>query len=101
MRRRTLLAGAGAAAVASLSVTRRVLADTLDDVKKRGTLVVGTEAEYVPYEFYKDGKIVGYDPDIIQILSTSSASRHSLSTPPGTASSRRSTPVSSTSSSPA
>lgn len=68
MRRRTLLAGAGAAAVASLSVTRRVLADTLDDVKKRGTLVVGTEAEYVPYEFYKDGKIVGYDPDIIQIF---------------------------------
>jgi polar amino acid transport system substrate-binding protein len=36
----------------------------LDTVKKRGTLMVGTEAAYVPYEFFKDGKIVGYDPDI-------------------------------------
>ncbi len=40
-------------------------ADTLDEVKKRGTLVVGMEAAYVPYEFFKDGKIIGYDPDII------------------------------------
>ena len=34
-------------------------------MKKRGTLVVGMEAAYVPYEFFKDGKIIGYDPDII------------------------------------
>jgi polar amino acid transport system substrate-binding protein len=26
------------------------------------------EAEYVPYEFIKDGKIIGYDPDIIDIF---------------------------------
>ena len=24
--------------------------------------IVGTEAAYVPYEFVKDGKIIGYDP---------------------------------------
>ncbi len=65
MERRTLLAGAGSAALLGLAATRRAYADTLDEVKKRGTLVVGMEAAYVPYEFFKDGKIIGYDPDII------------------------------------
>jgi polar amino acid transport system substrate-binding protein len=66
MRRRTLLTGAGTLALLGLPAVRPARADTLDAVKKRGTLVVGLEAEYVPYEFYKDGVIVGYDPDIIQ-----------------------------------
>ena len=65
MRRRTLLTGAGAAGLVGLSSVRPARADTLDEVKKRGTLVVGMEVAYVPYEFFKDGKIVGYDPDII------------------------------------
>ncbi len=26
------------------------------------------EAAYVPYEFFKDGKIIGYDPDIIDLF---------------------------------
>jgi polar amino acid transport system substrate-binding protein len=65
MLRRTVLAGAGSAAFLSLAGTRAARADTLDEVKKRGTLVVGMEAAYVPYEFFKDGKIIGYDPDII------------------------------------
>jgi len=30
--------------------------------------MIGTEAAYVPYEFVKDGKIIGYDPDIIEIM---------------------------------
>ena len=68
MERRTLLAGAGSAALLGLATTRQAHADTLDDVKKRGTLVVGTEAAYVPYEFFKDGKIIGYDPDIIDYI---------------------------------
>jgi polar amino acid transport system substrate-binding protein len=65
MLRRTLLTGAGAASLVGLSAGRPARADTLDEVKKRGTLVVGMEVAYVPYEFFKDGKIVGYDPDII------------------------------------
>ena len=40
----------------------------MDEVKKRGTLIVGTEAAYVPYEFFKDGKIIGYDPDITDVM---------------------------------
>jgi polar amino acid transport system substrate-binding protein len=66
MERRTLLAGAGSATLLSLAGTRRAYADTLDEVKKRGVLVVGTEAAYVPYEFFKDGKIIGDDPDIVE-----------------------------------
>ena len=42
-------------------------------MKKRGTLIVGMEAAYVPYEFFKDGKIIGYDPDIIDVWPRSSA----------------------------
>ena len=66
MLRRTVLTGAGSAALFGLAGTRAARADTLDEVKKRGTLVVGMEAAYVPYEFFKDGKIIGYDPDIIE-----------------------------------
>ncbi len=66
MLRRTVLTGAGSAALWGLAGTRAARADTLDEVKKRGTLVVGMEAAYVPYEFFKDGKIIGYDPDIIE-----------------------------------
>jgi polar amino acid transport system substrate-binding protein len=64
MLRRTVLTGA-AAGLMSIGSAR---ADTLDEVKKRGLLTVGTEAAYVPYEFFKDGKIVGYDPDIADII---------------------------------
>ncbi|HLI14033.1 MAG TPA: transporter substrate-binding domain-containing protein [Alphaproteobacteria bacterium] len=40
-------------------------ADALDDIKKRGTLIVGTKADYRPYG-YRDpsGKIVGIEPDL-------------------------------------
>jgi polar amino acid transport system substrate-binding protein len=68
MRRRTLLTAAGSAALLSLpAIHRAQAADTLAEVKKRGTLIVGMEAAYVPYEFFKDGKIIGYDPDIIDV----------------------------------
>jgi polar amino acid transport system substrate-binding protein len=65
MRRRTLLTGAGATGLLALPAIRTARADTMDEVKKRGTLIVGMEVAYVPYEFFKDGVIVGYDPDII------------------------------------
>jgi polar amino acid transport system substrate-binding protein len=68
MRRRTLFTAAGSAALLSLPAIRPArAADTLAEVKKRGTLIVGMEAAYVPYEFFKDGKIIGYDPDIIDV----------------------------------
>ena len=37
----------------------------LQEIKKRNKLVVGTEADFAPFEFVEDGKIVGYGPDIL------------------------------------
>jgi polar amino acid transport system substrate-binding protein len=68
MLRRSVLAGSAAAVGLSLFRVRGARADALEEVKKRGTLMIGTEAAYVPYEFVKDGKIIGYDPDIIDIM---------------------------------
>jgi polar amino acid transport system substrate-binding protein len=68
MFRRSVLAGAGAASAVGMASIRPARADTLEAVKKRGTLMVGTEAAYVPYEFFKDGKIIGYDPDITDLM---------------------------------
>jgi polar amino acid transport system substrate-binding protein len=68
MLRRSLLIGSAAMAGVNLVAIGGARADTLEEVKKRGTLVIGTEAAYVPYEFVKDGKIIGYDPDIIEIM---------------------------------
>ena len=40
-------------------------ADALDDIKKRGTLIVGTKADYKPYGFRDPaGNIVGLEPDL-------------------------------------
>jgi polar amino acid transport system substrate-binding protein len=68
MLRRSLLVGSAAVAGLNLLSLGAVRADTLEEVKKRGTLSIGTEAAYVPYEFVKDGNIIGYDPDIIDII---------------------------------
>jgi polar amino acid transport system substrate-binding protein len=68
MRRRTLLTSTCATGVLALPALRAARADTMADAKKRGTLVIGCEAAYVPYEFFKDGQIVGYDPDIMAII---------------------------------
>jgi polar amino acid transport system substrate-binding protein len=37
----------------------------LAQIKARGKIVVATEAAYAPFEFIQDGKIVGYDKDVL------------------------------------
>lgn len=39
---------------------------TLDQIKKKGKLVVATEAAYEPFEYLDGDKIIGYDADIFQ-----------------------------------
>jgi polar amino acid transport system substrate-binding protein len=40
-------------------------ADVLDDIKKRGTLIVGVKADYKPFGFRDpSGAIVGFEPDL-------------------------------------
>jgi polar amino acid transport system substrate-binding protein len=43
-------------------------AGTLDEMKKQGKVTVGTEAAYYPFEFIENGKIVGYDKDILDAI---------------------------------
>ena len=40
-------------------------ATDLAEIKRRGTLVVGTSADYQPFEYVQDGEIVGYDKDVL------------------------------------
>lgn len=42
--------------------------DSLAKVRQAGTLNVGTEAAYPPYEFVQNGQIVGYDKDILDYV---------------------------------
>ena len=41
-------------------------ADLLAKIKERGEFIVGTEARFPPFEFVKEGKIVGYSTDIME-----------------------------------
>ena len=44
------------------------LAGLFDDIKKRGQVTVATEAAYYPFEFVEEGKIVGYDKEILDAI---------------------------------
>jgi polar amino acid transport system substrate-binding protein len=67
MLRRSLIRAAGAGLLAMPAI-HSARADTLDNAKKKGVLTIGTEAAYVPYEYVKDGKIIGYDVDIADAI---------------------------------
>jgi polar amino acid transport system substrate-binding protein len=41
-------------------------ADLLEEIKQRGTFVVGTEARFPPFEFVEGGEIVGYSADMME-----------------------------------
>ena len=54
-----------AAGVAFAMLTAQASAGKLDDIKSRGTLVVGTKADYKPFGFRDpSGAIVGIEPDL-------------------------------------
>jgi polar amino acid transport system substrate-binding protein len=43
-------------------------ADLLATVKQKKEIVIGTEAQYAPFEFIQDGKIVGYSADLLAVI---------------------------------
>lgn len=45
-----------------------VLGASLEEIKKRGYMIVATEDDYPPFEFIKDGKPVGLHHDLVVIL---------------------------------
>src|SRR3984885_2646944 len=47
---------------------RAASAATLDEIKKRGYLIVATEDDFRPFEFVKDGKPTGFDNELLEDL---------------------------------
>ena len=43
-------------------------AGLFDEIKQKGVVSVATEAAYPPFEFVQDGKIVGYDEDLLHAI---------------------------------
>ena len=43
-------------------------AASLEEIKKRGYLIVATEDDYRPFEFVKDGKPTGFDNELVEEL---------------------------------
>jgi len=67
MRPRILFAAI--AAIAGFAVTSSLHAQTLDKIRQRGVLVVGTKADYKPFGFRDpSGSIVGFEPDLAKDL---------------------------------
>jgi polar amino acid transport system substrate-binding protein len=54
-----------AAALLAANIGAAKAAGLLEEIKKRGKIVVATEAAFEPFEFVLDGKIVGYNMDIL------------------------------------
>ncbi|MBV9201029.1 MAG: transporter substrate-binding domain-containing protein, partial [Alphaproteobacteria bacterium] len=53
------------AVLAALAVAMPATAQTLDKIKQRGVLTVGTKADYNPFGFRDpSGAIVGFEPDL-------------------------------------
>src|SRR3546814_7150304 len=64
---KTLALAAGIAALATAATTSGASADVIDDIRKRGKLIVGVKADYAPYGYLSsDGKVVGLEPDLAQ-----------------------------------
>jgi polar amino acid transport system substrate-binding protein len=63
--RKTLGSLAGGICLALVASQQAFAETTLEKIKRTGELTVGTEAAFPPFEFVKDGKIVGYGSDIL------------------------------------
>ena len=56
------------AAVFVLPLAMKAQAASLDEIKKRGYLIVATEDDFRPFEFIKDGKPTGFDNELVDDL---------------------------------
>jgi polar amino acid transport system substrate-binding protein len=64
--RRALAFGGALALTMAVADAPPAQADLLEEIKQRGTLVVGTEARFPPFEFVEGGEIVGYSSDMME-----------------------------------
>ena len=68
LNRRLLLGTAAAAAASWLPLSVRASGLTLAQIKASVELRIGCEAAYVPFTYRQDGKIVGYDVELAELL---------------------------------
>ena len=61
---RSLVAPLALVAALALHTASPARADLLDDIKRRGTMTIATEARYPPFEYVENGKIVGYATEL-------------------------------------
>ena len=54
--------------LAAIAIAPRANAATLEEIKKRGYMVVATEDDFRPFEFVKDGKPTGFDNEMVEAL---------------------------------
>src|SRR5579871_2122937 len=60
---------AAISAIAGLAAASSLHAQTLEKIKQRGVLVVGSKADYKPFGFRDaSGAIVGFEPDIAKLV---------------------------------
>jgi polar amino acid transport system substrate-binding protein len=62
------LSGLLAACLLATAPPQRADAATLDEIKKRGHMIVATEDDFRPFEFVKDGKPTGFDNELVEEL---------------------------------
>lgn len=67
-RRDALRTAAAASLVTLVGLPRTGRAAGLADIRQRGFLTVATEDDYQPFEFTKDGKLTGYDMELLDLL---------------------------------
>ncbi|AKH20136.1 transporter substrate-binding domain-containing protein [Sedimenticola thiotaurini] len=56
------------AATLALNPLQATAADLLTTVKQNKEISIGTEAQFAPFEFVEDGKIVGYSADLLDLI---------------------------------
>lgn len=57
--------------ILSIALTALALLSCNDDSKKSQThLTIGLSADYPPFEYFKDGKIVGFDVDLLEAIAS-------------------------------
>jgi polar amino acid transport system substrate-binding protein len=62
------LCGWLAACLLAAALPQAAEAATLDEIKKRGYMIVATEDDFRPFEFVKDGKPTGFDNELVDEL---------------------------------
>lgn len=66
--RRLLLATLSLAAAGLFAAGTAQAQSLLETIKSKKEIVIGTEAQFAPFEFLQDGKIVGYGPDLMNLV---------------------------------